>query len=176
MWRRSLLGGLHHCGGAHRGGLPADAVRLGVGEVLGGVLRAEQGRLHRRGVSLARPLPVTGLVRRIVGALPIQALRIAVVADLLDGDRVGRDLGLHPGIRAAGVGLLPRAGQIRRLFYWLLLCRLLRRLRLARTAGVGGFGVTGVAACAKPENEQTGNGRCDCLPVHGFLLSLVDLR
>ena len=44
------------------------------------------------------------------------------------------------------------------------------------SAGVGGFGVTGVAACAKPENEQTGDGRCDCLPVHGFLLSLVDLH
>ena len=35
---RSLLGGFHRDGGAHRGGLPADAVRFGVGEVFGGVL------------------------------------------------------------------------------------------------------------------------------------------
>ena len=114
-----MFGGFDGDGGAERGGLPAHAVGLAVGEVLGGVLRGEQGLSHGLGVALAGPLPVAGLGRGLIGALPVEALGVG--ANPVDLDGVAADGGLHVRVRVVGVGLLPRAGQVGRLGLGLLL-------------------------------------------------------
>ena len=88
-----MFGGFDGDGGAERGGLPAHAVGLAVGEVLGGILRGEERAGHGHGVVLAGPLPNAGLGRGLIGALPVEALGVG--ANPVDLDGVAADGSFH---------------------------------------------------------------------------------